>query len=119
MTEETQEKQYDVDISIDKKTRIVNDTHGFKILTYTKISPKEKNGIKPEPYWEWKDDGYYGYMSNAINGVYHKKISETVATNLKELRVHILSVDKMFQDLFGLDVVVDEKKLGKANKAKK
>ena len=124
MSEETkdkeqQEKQYTTDIHVDKKTRIVNDTHGFEILRYTQIVPRERDGVKPEPYWEWKNDGYFGSIYQAITGSYHKKINETTATNLKELREHILSVEKEFEELFGFKVQIDDKKVAKTNKGKK
>lgn len=118
-TQDSQDKQYKVDIVIDKKMRIVDDTHGFEILVYSKIIPKERNGVKADPYWEWKNDGYFGSIYQAIIGAYHKKVNDATSADLKELRDHILSVEKEFKDLFGLDIVVDDKKVDKLNKGKK
>lgn len=89
-----------LNIAITTDYRITSDTLNIIIQKRYMVDPTKSpnwprmqaQGADPTPRNEWRDEGYYGTLEGAINGIIDRQLKESDAESLAELLMEIRKI---------------------------
>lgn len=93
-------------VLIEGKTYLENDEFQYIIKTYTGKTVTVNKGKSSERVQEdYKIEGYYGTIKQAMNAMLSKKIKRSTATTLKELMSEIEDLRRYMDNLMEKELI--------------